>query len=110
MDKWLNEIETRVAEIWTDVLGIPEVNRTDSFLEIGGDSISAMRLAASLTAEFDVAIPIELVLANVTVPEMASTIESHRPETTDTRSGPGTTADSTARETGSPTLEPDSVA
>nr|POF13520.1 nonribosomal peptide synthetase tes [Quercus suber] len=40
------EMETRVQELWAQVMGIPldTIGRDDSFLQLGGDSIAAIRL------------------------------------------------------------------
>jgi aryl carrier-like protein len=41
-----DEIERRIAAIWSDVLGIDPIGRDDNFLEIGGDSVIAIRAIA----------------------------------------------------------------
>ena len=38
------EIETALAEIWQEVLGLEKVGRDDHFFHLGGNSIKAMRL------------------------------------------------------------------
>ncbi|RFU37483.1 amino acid adenylation domain-containing protein, partial [Actinomadura logoneensis] len=38
--------EKLLAEVWSKVLGVPEVGREDSFFDLGGDSLLAMRAAA----------------------------------------------------------------
>lgn len=39
-------LERRLAELWCSVLGVPSVARDDSFFDLGGDSLLAMRVAA----------------------------------------------------------------
>jgi non-ribosomal peptide synthase protein (TIGR01720 family) len=45
-----NEVEARLAEIWAQVLGLARVGIADHFLELGGDSILAMRIVAKAAA------------------------------------------------------------
>ncbi|HEU4884734.1 MAG TPA: amino acid adenylation domain-containing protein, partial [Longimicrobium sp.] len=40
----LGEIETALAEIWTEVLGVDRVGRRDHFFELGGHSLLAIKL------------------------------------------------------------------
>ncbi|WP_447009228.1 non-ribosomal peptide synthase/polyketide synthase [Saccharothrix hoggarensis] len=48
------EAERLVAEVWADVLGLPEVGVEDNFFALGGDSISSIRVVSRLRAAFDV--------------------------------------------------------
>lgn len=41
-----NDVERVLAEVWAKVLGLAAVGRADSFFDLGGDSILAMRAAA----------------------------------------------------------------
>ncbi|GAA3036848.1 hypothetical protein GCM10020000_13150 [Streptomyces olivoverticillatus] len=43
-------VEERLAAIWSDVLGLEQVGVEDSFFDIGGDSIRAVRLVGGLRA------------------------------------------------------------
>jgi len=43
-------VETMVAQAWSELLGVPEVGRGDSFFALGGDSLLATRLLARLRA------------------------------------------------------------
>lgn len=44
------ETERVVAEIWADVLGLPQVSRDDNFFSIGGDSILSLTVLSRLKA------------------------------------------------------------
>ncbi len=44
-------VETLVGTVWSEVLGVNEVGRGQSFFELGGDSLLATRLIARLGAE-----------------------------------------------------------
>jgi non-ribosomal peptide synthase protein (TIGR01720 family) len=41
-----DEIEQTLAQIWTEVLGIPRVGIRDNFFELGGDSILSLQIVA----------------------------------------------------------------
>jgi NAD(P)-dependent dehydrogenase (short-subunit alcohol dehydrogenase family)/SAM-dependent methyltransferase len=46
--------ERAVAAIWHDLLGVEAIGREDSFFELGGDSLVALRLLGRLRAEIGV--------------------------------------------------------
>jgi amino acid adenylation domain-containing protein len=48
----LNEIERRLARIWSSVLGLETIDKTADFFESGGHSLLAARLLARIEAEF----------------------------------------------------------
>ncbi|PSB59547.1 non-ribosomal peptide synthetase, partial [Chamaesiphon polymorphus] len=41
-----SEIEDRLAQIWAEVLGLPQVGIRDNFFELGGDSILSLQIVA----------------------------------------------------------------
>jgi len=45
--------ERRLIEIWKELLRVKRVGLHDDFFELGGDSISVMRLANRLVEEFE---------------------------------------------------------
>ncbi|WP_410667634.1 non-ribosomal peptide synthase/polyketide synthase [Amycolatopsis sp. cmx-4-68] len=48
------DAERRLAAIWADVLRVDRVGVTDSFFDLGGDSILSMRITSRVRAEFGV--------------------------------------------------------
>ncbi len=42
----LGEVETTLAQIWSEVLALPQVGRHDNFFELGGDSIVSIQLVS----------------------------------------------------------------
>jgi len=73
-----NPLETALAAIWSHALGCV-VNADDDFLTLGGDSITAARVASAVRDAFAVDIAIEDVLrADSTVRGMAAIIRSFR--------------------------------
>jgi acyl carrier protein len=47
-----DEVERRVAAIWSAQMGLPAVGVHDDFLELGGDSLSALGIIAAIETEF----------------------------------------------------------
>ena len=54
-------LETDVAEIWADVLGVPAIGIRDNFFEIGGHSLLATRVIARVRARLGVDMPLRLL-------------------------------------------------
>jgi amino acid adenylation domain-containing protein len=53
-----NEIEARLVGMWADVLGVEQVGIGDNFFDLGGHSLSAMKLVSRVNQEFDTDIPL----------------------------------------------------
>ncbi len=62
-----NEIEKRMAGIWTEILGIERIGINDGFLDMGGNSLNAMSLTARVYKEFNVNLQLSVIFANPTV-------------------------------------------
>jgi acyl carrier protein len=60
------------------LLRIAQVRTTDNFFEIGGDSLSAVRLTQAARATFDVVLPIRTVFNRPVVSDLADAIEELR--------------------------------
>jgi amino acid adenylation domain-containing protein len=52
-------VEAELMPLWCKLLRCSEIDRTHSFYALGGDSITAARLAAALRKQFGVSIPLE---------------------------------------------------
>ncbi|KAB1082420.1 AMP-binding protein [Neorhizobium galegae] len=101
------EVETALAEIWAELLGVERVGRNDNFFELGGHSLLAVQLmerlrrlslgvevrtlfarpvladlAASLGSHHEVAVPANLITEHSTAitPQMLPLIELAQPE------------------------------
>jgi amino acid adenylation domain-containing protein len=44
-----NALEAALAQHWRDILGLPEIGIEDDFLDVGGHSLSAMRLTSAVS-------------------------------------------------------------
>jgi acyl carrier protein len=48
-----DEVEGRLAAIWAELMELRSVGVHDDFLELGGDSLSALGIISAIEAEFD---------------------------------------------------------
>ncbi|MBL3753073.1 phosphopantetheine-binding protein, partial [Mycobacteroides abscessus] len=56
-----NETERVIADICAQVLGIARVGVEDSFFDLGGDSLSAMRLVAAINSRLETNLAVRTV-------------------------------------------------
>jgi tyrocidine synthetase-3 len=79
-----NEIETKLVEIWSEVLGGNELHAAqmqtaigidDNFFRLGGHSLRGILLTFSIHKEFDVHLPLTEVFMNPTIRELAEVIK-----------------------------------
>jgi natural product biosynthesis luciferase-like monooxygenase protein len=68
-------VERALAEIWSAALGVERVGLHDNFLELGGHSLAAIEIAATVRRTFQVELPLEAVFEAPTVAELAVTLE-----------------------------------
>ncbi|WP_410656965.1 amino acid adenylation domain-containing protein [Amycolatopsis sp. lyj-112] len=69
-----DETETAIAEVWRGLLGLERIGIHANFYELGGHSLLATQLASRLRVRFETEIPLETVLDNPTVAELARAI------------------------------------
>jgi acyl carrier protein len=67
-------VEAEVAAIWQEVMSLDAVGINDRFLELGGQSIQATRIAARILDAFRVDLPASYLFNTPTVAEMATLI------------------------------------
>ncbi|HEY8981709.1 MAG TPA: SDR family oxidoreductase [Streptomyces sp.] len=60
------EVETALAGIWGEILGIDGIGANDSFFDLGGHSLAAVRLMARIRAKFG-GMPVDVLIGNPTV-------------------------------------------
>ncbi|MCG8919929.1 AMP-binding protein, partial [Actinokineospora sp. PR83] len=63
-------LERQVAEVWSTVLGVPDIGVTQGFFDLGGDSIRAVALAGALRAA-GIGVSVGQILRDRTVRELA---------------------------------------
>ena len=70
------EIEDRLAGFWQDLLGVQNVGVEDSFFDLGGHSLIAVRLFAMVKKAFRVDFPISVLFEAPTIRSCAALIEA----------------------------------
>ncbi|KAA1251173.1 amino acid adenylation domain-containing protein [Mycobacterium simiae] len=63
--------EEIMADIYAQVLGLERVGVDDSFFDLGGDSLSAMRVIAAVNTKFDTDLSVRMLFADSTVGGMS---------------------------------------
>ncbi|MFD8086372.1 amino acid adenylation domain-containing protein [Kitasatospora sp. NPDC059722] len=67
--------QAKLVEIYRSILGVNQIDLADDFLEAGGDSLLAARIAVSLQRTFGVEVPVAVVLQNSTVADVDAWFE-----------------------------------
>jgi oxalate---CoA ligase len=67
-------VEESLAKIWAEVLGVGHIGRGDSFFDLGGDSLKAVRLVTLIKEQLKVTLPIGVVITAPTLLQMAKAI------------------------------------
>jgi amino acid adenylation domain-containing protein len=68
------EVETKLAMIWQEVLGIESVNVTDNFFDLGGHSLMAVRLVNEIKKLTGVEIPLTALFQGATIERLANLV------------------------------------
>jgi acyl transferase domain-containing protein/thioesterase domain-containing protein len=69
-----NDIEETLADIWKNLLGVSQVGIEDSFFDLGGHSLIAVRLFAQIKKRYDVQFPISVLFEAPTIAKCAEMI------------------------------------
>lgn len=69
-------LERIIADLWCRHLGRSTVQRTDSFLELGGDSLLAARMLTSLAEIFPIELDLGMFIETPTVPDQAAVLRA----------------------------------
>lgn len=71
-----NRVETQLARIWQDLLGLAKVSVETSFFELGGDSLSVLQMAAQVREVYDVRLDLHRLFEDPTVAQLARMVNS----------------------------------
>jgi hypothetical protein len=63
--------QRRVARLWSDVLGVPQVGLYDNFFDLGGNSLALAKLHSRIVAMFGAEVPITMLFEHTTVAAQA---------------------------------------
>ncbi|WP_319825122.1 polyketide synthase [Thalassovita sp.] len=67
-------LETKLAQIWEELLGVGQIGAEDSFFDLGGHSLVAVRLFAKVKKAFGVDFPISVLFEAPTIRKCAALI------------------------------------
>jgi len=71
-----NAIEETLAGFWRELLGVDDIGVEDSFFDLGGHSLIAMRLFLKIKKEYQLDFPISVLFEAPTIAECAALIEA----------------------------------
>ncbi|MBB6244969.1 condensation domain-containing protein, partial [Rhodanobacter sp. MP1X3] len=71
------EVETALAEVWQELLGVEQVGRHDNFFELGGHSMLAIQLMERLR-RLGLSPEIRVLFAKPTLADLAQALGGHR--------------------------------
>ncbi|MBJ2347094.1 MULTISPECIES: non-ribosomal peptide synthetase [Pseudomonas] len=78
-----SELEQQLADIWQELLALPQVGVFNSFFELGGHSLLAMRLMTQVESRFGVKLELRSLFQNPTIAALAEQIEKPQGPSTD---------------------------
>ncbi|AFT70786.1 Putative non-ribosomal peptide synthase [Alloalcanivorax dieselolei B5] len=81
------EWETRVAELWAELLEINAPQRQHSFFELGGDSLLATRFSEIVRRRHGVALSLRHLFAHPVLADVASALQAESARTADMEEG-----------------------
>ena len=67
--------EIDLSAIWSGILGVKQVGRDESFFEIGGNSLAALQLFARIAKEWEIRIPMAILIQAPTLRLLAGIID-----------------------------------
>jgi len=67
-------VEQSLAEVWADLLGVPQVGIHDNFFELGGHSLLTTQLISRVRELFQVELPLRQVFEHPTISGLAAAI------------------------------------
>jgi FkbH-like protein len=74
-----NSTEAKIAEIFSELLGIERVGVNDNFIQLGGHSLLAMQILSGLRDTFHIEIPLGVFFTGeITVAELAKKVIRHQ--------------------------------
>jgi acyl-coenzyme A synthetase/AMP-(fatty) acid ligase/acyl carrier protein len=75
-----NQLEERIAEIWSEILGVDRIGVRDNFFDLGGHSLLLIRVHSRLRQDLDIEIAVIDLFRYPTIESMASWLDRRRHE------------------------------
>jgi len=73
-------VQQQLKQIWEELLDVRPISIQDNFFELGGHSLLAARLVTRIEQEWGKKIPLDTLLANTTIEQLANVIEQPEDE------------------------------
>jgi amino acid adenylation domain-containing protein len=70
-----NDVETKLAEIWRELLEVKQVGIEQNFFELGGHSLLALQVTARIRRMFEVEVPVRSVFEAPTIAGLAVEVQ-----------------------------------
>ena len=71
-----NEIDEFISAQLKQILHLSKVNMLDSFIDLGGDSLVAVRLSSSISSNFKIALSVKDIFTHATIQELSNYVAS----------------------------------
>jgi amino acid adenylation domain-containing protein len=72
------DMEEKLVRIWEEILEIKGIGIHENFFEIGGDSLSAVKLFAMIKKQFEKTLPLAILYTESTIEQLSKRIENHK--------------------------------
>ena len=69
-------LESELAQLWQEVLVVPQVGREDSFFELGGHSLLAIQLVSRIREQYHISFPIRELMQTPTLIGLAEAVQT----------------------------------
>jgi amino acid adenylation domain-containing protein len=73
-----NAIETTLAQLWTELLGLKQVSIYDNFFALGGHSLLATQLTSRIRDILQIDVPLQIIFESPSIAAIAEYIETVR--------------------------------
>jgi amino acid adenylation domain-containing protein len=73
-----NPVEEQLTSIWREILGLDQIGIHDNFFDLGGHSLTAMRVVSRVIKQFPLELPLQFFFQSPTIAEMAGVIMEHQ--------------------------------
>lgn len=74
------DLECKLVEIWEQEIGVKPIGINDNFFDIGGHSLMAVRLCASINEQLQTNLSLSGLFQNLTIKALASQIQRNKPQ------------------------------
>jgi acyl carrier protein len=71
-----NEVERQLAQVWQELLRVPEIGIHSNFFEMGGHSLLAAQVIARIQEVFKIELPLRSMFENPTIARLEGQIET----------------------------------